>query len=267
MHNFVSLDRLRLSCSDVSIAALSSAAQLGKSIFTTIAIYDREPFLWGKHWQRLVANATALRIDITSLSEAEILDELQNVIAENRFDSGRARITIFDTQTSPYWHYASNRDTSVLITTADFRKRSQEYRLGVSPFKINSTSPLAGIKSGNYLEKVLAIQDAKAHGLQEAIQVNDRNEITSACMANIFWSKDERLFTPTISTGCLGGTTRSYVMENLECEEVESEIDALKSADEIFLTSAGIGVVQVSEFEGRKLNREPHPITDLLPVR
>jgi len=101
-------------------------------------------------------------------------------------------------------------------------------------------------------------------GFGEAAQLNERGQITTACMANIFWLKDEVLYTSALTTGCLPGTTREFVLENLECNEVEAGIGELKSADEIFLTSAGTGIVQVHEFDGRPLNREPHPITGLL---
>jgi len=57
------------------------------------------------------------------------------------------------------------------------------------------------------------------------------------------------------------------VRENVDCDEVEVGIDELRSADDIFLTSAGIGIVQIAEFDGRKLNRTPHAITGLLPPR
>jgi branched-subunit amino acid aminotransferase/4-amino-4-deoxychorismate lyase len=55
------------------------------------------------------------------------------------------------------------------------------------------------------------------------------------------------------------------VLENSDCDEVEVGLEELRSADEIFLTSAGIGIVQVAEFEGRKLKRNMHPIMRVLP--
>jgi branched-subunit amino acid aminotransferase/4-amino-4-deoxychorismate lyase len=82
-------------------------------------------------------------------------------------------------------------------------------------------------------------------------------------MANVFWLKDDKLFTPALTTGCLAGTTREYVLEKINCEEVEVAIDALSDADAIFLTSAGLGVVAVPEFDGRSLISTHHPITEL----
>ncbi|MBC7899569.1 MAG: aminotransferase class IV, partial [Saprospiraceae bacterium] len=68
-----------------------------------------------------------------------------------------------------------------------------------------------------------------------------------------------------LKTGCLAGTTREYLMENLECFEVENELKSIMTADAIFLTSAGIGVVRAAEIDGRNLENCRHPILDILP--
>ena len=54
-------------------------------------------------------------------------------------------------------------------------------------------------------------------------------------------------------------------MENLDCREVVATVDELVSADAIFLTSAGLGVVQVAGFESRHFEKIDHPILELLP--
>ncbi len=110
-----------------------------------------------------------------------------------------------------------------------------------------------------------SLDEAKARGFHEAIRLNECGFVTSACMANVFWVKGGELFTPGLAMGCLAGTTRDFVFENIDCREVEVGIEALKDADAIFLTSAGIGVVQVAEFEGRRLEKVDHPILHLLP--
>ena len=111
----------------------------------------------------------------------------------------------------------------------------------------------------------MSLDEARLGGANEAIRINERGQITSACMANVFWLSDGRLFTPALSTGCLPGTTRELVIESLEVAEVEAQIDELRKADAIFLTSAGLGVVQVDEFERQKMLRLDHEITRLIP--
>jgi len=252
--------------SDTHIPALSSAALVGRGVFTTIAIADRKPFLWEKHWRRLKENSGRVHIDLGEFPEGKTRAALDQVIASNAFETGRARITFFFEGAGEPWPYESERPTSLLIITGAERPKLQNLLLTVSPFRINSQSPLAGVKSCNYLEKVLSIIEARKRGFAEAIQLNERGEIVSASMANIFWIKDGRLFTPSLKTGCLAGTTREFVLENLECIELEAGIEELRDADDIFLTSAGLGVVQAAEFDARSLRGEAHSIIDLLPL-
>ncbi len=240
----------------------SSAFLYGKGVFTTVAIQGGRPFLWEKHWRRISANAAAVNIDLSEQSESASLAALFEAISDTTI--GRARLTFSDESPAPIWSTKAEKKTSLSIIVAERRPISDHFKLTISPHRINTTSPLAGIKSCNYLEHLLAHEEATKRGSHEAIRLNERGDVASACMANVFWETDGRLFTPSLSTGCLPGITREFVLENIECEEVESGIQELGTADRIFLTSAGFGMVAVAEFDGRKLDTSSHGVTELI---
>lgn len=259
MHPFVSFNRQIRRAENASIPAASAAALYGKGVFTTIAVRDGQPFLWEKHWRRLRRNAESLQIDLTEFDEKSIKTALAEIIKTNKFTNGRARITFFDESSSNIWNLAFGKRTSFLITTADSQPIPENLRLTVSPFRVNSASPLAGVKSCNYLEKILALSAAKKRGFDEAVQINERGAVASACLANIFWLNGKELFTPPLAAGCLAGTTREFLLEkagNFQCSQVESDLQSLRNADAIFLTSAGINIAQVAEFDGRFFERK-----------
>lgn len=251
---------------DALIPGASSAVLYGRGVFTTIAIREGRPFLWEKHWKRLNSNAADLSIDISSHSAPETLNFVEELIAENSLSHGRARVTLLDESYGSIWQHLGERKTSLLIAVAGNRERSDRIRLIPSPYRVNSASPLAGVKSCNYLEHLMAYEEAQARGFDEAIRLNEKGRVTSACMANVFWEAGGRLYTPSLSTGCLAGTTREFVMENFDCEEVEVGIEEIESAERIFLTSAGLGVAPVAEFNGRRLDTSEHRILELLPI-
>lgn len=244
---------------------LTQGLLYGKGVFTTIAILDRNPFSWEKHWLRLRENAERLGMDLSGHLQQTVLDELHDRIVNSGLDTCRARITFHDKTPSFIWATDGKRAPDLSIVVAGIRPIPENLKLTISPHRVNTTSPLAGIKSCNYLEPILSLEEAKDRGFDEAIRLNERGEIASACMANVFWLKDNKLFTPNLRTGCLAGTTRECLLENLVCEEVETGIDAVREADEIFLTSAGLGVVQAASFEGRSLARRHHKILELVP--
>lgn len=241
MHTFVSFNKKLLSPDEIKLSAISSAALYGKGVFTTVAIYRAKPFLWEKHWRRLNENAAKIGTDLSGFSHETVRSALSEIVAQNEVGNGRARITIFDETASAFWSHETDRKTSLLITTADFRP-AKDLHLTVSPYPINSKSPLANVKSCNYLENILALEDAKKSGFDEAVRLNERGEVASACTANLFWIKDEQIFTPPLETGCLAGTTREFLLEIQRIEEKIIVLKELNEADEIFLTSAGLAV-------------------------
>lgn len=236
----------------------------GKGVFTTVAVFNGVPFVWEKHWERLTNNAAKVGIDLSDFSEEMTRGSVIDSISENNLLYGRVRITFYDKSKSEIWSTENTLSAGLSVITGGQRLIPERFKLTVSPYSLNSRSPLAGIKSCNYLEKILALDEAKDRGFDEAIQLNDRGEVTSAAMANVFWLKGGRLYTPSLKTGSLPGTTRGFVLENIECVEVEATIDELNSADAIFLTSAGLGVTQVADYETKHFERSDHPILKLL---
>jgi 4-amino-4-deoxychorismate lyase len=135
--------------------------------------------------------------------------------------------------------------------------------LTVSPYRINSTSPIANTKSCNYLEKIIALEEAKNLGFDEAICLNEKDEISSAIMANIFWVKNNKIFTPSLETGCLAGTIREFLLENFEINEVKARLAEIENADEIFLSSSGIGLCLANDSKKRNCFDNLKKILDL----
>lgn len=243
----------------------SSAALYGKGVFTTISIRGGVPFLWEKHWGRLTRDAARVGVDTSAFDETSLQKNVSETLTAAGLIDGRARITFFDQGQPQLWAKDGGSATKLLIQTAHRRVIPESFRATLSPYVINSRSPLAGVKSCNYLEKILTLDEARLRGFDEAVMVNEHGLVASAVMANIFWLKDGVLNTPSFKTGCLAGMTREFVLENLDCREVEAEIAELYGADSIYLTSAGLGIVEVAVFEGRGLSNAPHPITQLIP--
>lgn len=239
------------------ISCSSNAALYGCGIFTTIAIVRGEPLFWDRHVARLQANANATGISMPG-NEA-LLAALRSRLAESSLSDGRARITLYENSAAGIWPGASERETAVGIVVGPRRSLPVSLRIGRSQFNVNSSSPLAGIKSCNYLENLLVLADARNNGFDEAIRLNERGEVTAGACANIFWINGGRVFTPSLETGCLAGTTRGFILEKFDAEEVTAGIDAVESADAMIMTSAGIGARRL-EFESAAVR--PHGLAD-----
>jgi len=264
MHPVIYLNKTMVEATKARVAPVSSAMLYGRGVFTTLAIYNSQPFLWPKHWQRLSAHAKKLDIDYTGCTEKNVGEALHKLIAVNQVREGRARVILLARSGRDIWKTKSPgaKKTDLLIMTGESQKLAPTgMSLAVSPFRTNTSSPLTGIKSLNYLEHVLSWEEAQSRDFDEAVVLNERGEIVSATTANLFWAKNGTLHTPTLSTGALAGITRECVIELanqhfIPLLEGIYEMQDLTDADEIFLTSSSLGVAPVTTFDFRRYSAE-----------
>jgi len=111
----------------------------------------------------------------------------------------------------------------------------------------------ARYKTMSYLSRIQAREGQKEGG--EVVMLNERGELASASMANLFWVKDGRLHTPSWDCGCRAGTVRRWILERGGVKVVEGRWnpEELNHAEEIFLTNARIGIKPVISWHEKKL--------------
>ena len=260
MHPVIYLNKSMLEATKARVAPVSSAMLYGRGVFTTVAIHGGHPFLWSEHWQRLSDHAGRLNIDCSGANETNVGNALRKLVAVNQVNEGRARVILLARSSRDVWkaRNESSRKTDLLIMTSEAQKiPASGLSMAVSPYRYNTFSPLSGIKSLNYLDQVLSWEEAHAREFDEAVMLNERGEIVSATMANIFWVKEGTIHTPALSTGALAGVTRGAVIELAAKQfipliEGVYELADLTDAEEIFLTSASYGVAAVTTFDFRR---------------
>jgi branched-subunit amino acid aminotransferase/4-amino-4-deoxychorismate lyase len=120
----------------------------------------------------------------------------------------------------------------------------------------NETSPLAHIKSLNYLDNLLAREAARSAGAHEALLLNTRDLLADGSASNVFVVRAGELLTPPVEDGALPGITRAAVLDlaqaaGISAREVSLTEDDLRSAEEAFLTNAVGGVVPLVSVEGQ----------------
>lgn len=249
-----------LEASKARVAPVSSAMLYGRGVFTTLAIYNSNPFLWPQHWQRISAHANKLDIDLTGCTPKNVGEAMQKLIAVNQVKHGLARVIFLGRSGQESWRTKTTgtRKTDLLIMTGEVKKvPNSGLSLAVSPYRTNTSSPLAGIKSLNYLDRILSREEARKRDFDEAVVLNERGEIVSATTANIFWARNGKVHTPSLNTGAIAGVTRDCVIDVAEKHfiplvEGVYEMTDLVEADEIFLTSSVLGVAPVTTFDFRR---------------
>jgi branched-subunit amino acid aminotransferase/4-amino-4-deoxychorismate lyase len=218
-------------------------------------------FRLDRHLDRLSHSAELLKI---SLESRELKTAVTNVITANNLGDARIRITVSPGEGTTTTDLASWHNPTVLIVAQGYQPYPEEtYRRGfraiVSSIRRNSRSPLSCLKSTSYLESMLAKQEARTAGADEALLLNERGFLAETSMSNLFLVSDGKLKTPGQDSGILPGITREAVLElasSLEVEAVECDItpEELLCAGEAFLTSSLIEVMPLTEVDGKPVD-------------
>lgn len=265
----VFLDGEFVDSGSAKVAAVSGSVLYGRGVFTTVAVIGGNPFEWPRHAERLTRDSLALGLETDPGKIEELLAALRELADINDLMNGKARVTIFDPSVPALWGSDPGRTSSTLVQVSTADNGKGPLALTTSPYLLNSSSPLAGLKTCCYLEPLLAKEEASRRGFAEAIRVNEKGIVAGCCFANVFWVSRETggLRTPGLSSGCLAGTTRGYIIDHTEVDEVEIGLDELKAdARAMFVTSSvrGISVVAAAEGFGG-LGPVPDNVLSLLP--
>ena len=255
MHRHVILNKRLVEAAKARLHAVRASALYGRGVYTTVAVHKGRAFLWDAHWSRLLAHAARAGIEV-DFGDNETALLLARLIEANEVERGRARVHLLARAVRGRWKFegADAGASDLLIVTADAWAHPDSLSLTVSPYRLNTHSPLAGLKTVSRLEHVLALEEARSRDFDEAVLTNERGEVAGCVAANIFWVKHGTLHTPALQTGALAGTTRACVLElaaELAVPSVEGAqgLHELGEADEIFLTSSSLGVAPVAAFD------------------
>lgn len=154
------------------------------------------------------------------------------------------------------WRTCSKPEIYMAAWKFDVATLPKSLRLAVTKIRRNDIRALdPAIKSGNYLNSVLAFREAVERGFDDAILLNIRNEVTELTTMNIGWVKSGKAFTPSTDCGILHGITRKLLLQVAEVCQGQFGVEHLRDADEVFVLSTFKEVLPVSaiSFEDGKI--------------
>jgi branched-chain amino acid aminotransferase len=254
------------------ISVLDHGFLFGDSIYEVICTYQGKPFFLDEHLKRLYSSASGISLKIP-YDEMWIKTQVQATLdfADNPESYIRIIITrgVGDLDIDP----SSCLKPNLIIFVKNIPQTPDEYyEKGISvalvSIKRNSRDALdPAVKTGNYLNNVLARVEAQKMGAVDAIMLNSWGQLTEGTTSNLFFVREGRLLTPKISCGILSGITREKIIQlanenGLPLEEGAWPGDELLKAEEIFLSGTVKRVMPVSIIDNRPVGLgKPGPIT------
>lgn len=257
-----SVDGVITPLQEAKIPLLDRGFLYGDSVYEVFRTYEGVPLFWEEHFDRLEKSASLIHMPISQLRE-QMLDSIRQTIARARIDDGQ------DSLGEVYVRFHLSRGVGPVDLFADPELKtsfmvivkpvpewnpihySEGLQLAVTEVRRNSDESLSpNIKSGNYLNNILALSEATSKGADDCLMLNAAGELTEASNSNVFYVIDGKVKTACRDSGILDGITGQALRfvskeKDWQIEDCRLGLEDLGQATEAFVTSATREVMPV----------------------
>lgn len=270
----INIDGALLEPDQAQIPVFDRGFLYGDSVYEVVRTYRGIPFALDRHLQRLGRSAAKLALNLPE--QAWLEEQIQRTMAAAGNPDSYIRI-IVTRGSGPLTldpTSATAPRTVILVQAFEpFSAWMYERGIRVTVPQVRRQARAAGettAKTGNYLNSVLALGEAKRRGFDDALLIDTHGRVAEATSANVFIARGEALCTPTLETGPLMGVTRGLILDiaradGIEVRECELTPDDLLAADEVMLTSTLREVLPVVAVDDRVIGQgRPGPVAKRL---
>ncbi len=275
METRIYVDGVITAAEDARVPVLDHGFLLGDSIYEVlwwhrgVLVQERE------HMERLIESGRRLYLELDTEPEALVQAIHETVAATGATSDDDAYVRLIVTRGSGPLGlgFMDIERQSVVVIVAPANQPTAEawergVRMTIVARRRNPTMALdPGAKTGNYLNNVLALHEARLAGADDGLMLNEDGHVTEATTANVYMVQDGALVTPPLDAGILKGTTRTRILDlcathGIEAYERVIRPDDLERADELFVSSSVKGVLPVTSVDGRAIgDGRPGPLT------
>ncbi|BCR06319.1 branched chain amino acid aminotransferase [Desulfuromonas versatilis] len=264
--SFVFLNGKFVPAEEAAVSVFDQGFLYGDGIFESFRSIGGRLYQFSHHFARLQQSAQAL-VYPTTFRERELEKILLELREMNNLENAYYRVTVTRGTGEIGFRRAITNDLTFLIIAKEFRGFESSYydegiALHVARTRRNAPEAInPKIKSISNLNSLLGKLEAKDAGAFEVIMLNNRNHVCEGASSNIFWTRDNWVFTPDASTGLLEGVTRATIMRlceekmNLRVITGEYLLQDLKFSNEVFISSTSLEVMPVVKVDGFTINQ------------
>ena len=265
---------------DAKVHVLSYALHYGSAVFEGIRAYKTPDgtkiFRLKEHCKRLLNSAKIYRMKVPYDLD-EIMNACRLIVTSNDLNNGAyIRPIAFRGYGDLGLHVSLDEKVETVIAAWEWGpylgKESAESGVDVcisSWSKIApNTIPVMAKASGNYLSGTLVANEAKENGYDEGICLDSNGMVSEGAGENVFLVKDDKIYTPPLSSSVLDGITRDSVIKiadsiGYSVSEKEMPREQLYLADELFFTGTAAEITPINSVDRLMIaNGTKGPVTD-----
>jgi branched-chain amino acid aminotransferase len=237
----------------------------GDAVFETLKVSDNKILFFEDHYFRLMSSMRILRMEIPMNFTMEYIENqiLNLVSTKEKSPAFRVRITVY--RDSEGYYLPTNNEVGFLIKALPldnplYAFSDDAYEVDLYKDFYVTKQLLSSVKSTNRAINITGSIFAKENGLDNCLLLNDAKNIVETLNGNIFMLTDNKLITPPISEGCIGGIMRKQILALAKkhsvievSEAVISPFD-LQKADELFTTNIIQGIQPITKYRKKEFS-------------
>ena len=234
---------------EASISIKERGFRFGDGVFETISIKNTRLVDFELHLERLKLALEEVLIiyDISALKE-----KAAQLISKNKQIEGFLRLSISRGIGSVGYRPCEDIKPLLIIETEDARKQDKkDLALLISKYKKTSTQSLpTGVKLMQGLNSTLAFLEAKNAGYDDGLLLNEKNNICETSCANIFFIKNDKIYTPPVADSLVAGIIRKKIIENFTVIEKSINVKKIRAFDGAFISNTALTIKKIKTIDG-----------------
>jgi branched-chain amino acid aminotransferase len=265
---------------EAKVHLMSHSVGRGSAIFEVLSLHNTvhgpAVFRLDEHMDRLLASAALLGMELP-MSREEFQGAVVETVRRNGLSEGFIKIICFYSQVAfSIFPPQEKLDASIFVVDP-----SQDLKGVAFPFEKGTTVciskwrkldpetvPVEAKAAANYLNGIMAKEEARKRGFEETIMLDTQGFIAEGGTESIFLVKDGRLMTPALGT-VLKSISRKSVLQvarvmGIETIEARLRPELFFTSEEIFFSGTPMKVLPVRRIEERVLEKVPGPVTNKL---
>jgi branched-chain amino acid aminotransferase len=248
MGNFLNFNGKVYRSDKVFIGANNRSLRYGDGLFETMKIQGGKIVLADDHFDRLWKGLQLLEFDVPLTFSRETLTKHILALPGKNMHPRDVRVRLNVFRGDGGLNDVINNFPNYIIQTWVLPDHSNQLNsngivAGIYEDARKTCDAFSNLKHNNFLPYVMAAFHAKKMKWNDAIVLNSYGRICESTIANIFYIKDNVVYTPALTEGCIAGVMRKSLLAKLpaigyEVVKKEVTIDELLNADEVFFTNA-----------------------------
>ena len=241
------------------ISIFNRNMQFGDGLFETCVSKGNNILFWQRHLSRL--NKGCEKLNIKKIAESVWLEDIKKALSFSLEKNCIIKLILSRGNSLRGYSYSEDIEPVRVVIVSEIKKTKSKYSVSLeyASSGFHSNPKLAGIKHCNRLEQILArasiVED-------EAIMLDENQNIISVTQGNIYFIFGNKLLTPKLDRCGVVGSRRSLILElaksiNLEVDEDTISIEQAEKANEVFISNSLIGIQSVSSIGSYYLNNNP----------